>query len=148
MTDHEEIEVLFRNSMAALHCSLPPEAHAFLDQVWMRLAVHIRAEHKVIFPALAEARPDLGELLQTLREDHDYFMATLAESMNHLRGPSPNFALTKDAVEAVRLRIKSHNALEETLIYPAADQLPSDQQDRISQDVSRELAFLPKRYSP
>lgn len=146
--DHREIDRLFRAAMAALDRSLRSEAHALLDRIWMRLAVHVRAEHKAVFPVLAEVRPGLDIHLQTLREDHDYFMASLAGAVKAMRDPSPDFAATREEVEAVRLRLIAHNSLEEELIYPAADQLPHERLVQVIGDVSRELAFLPKRYGP
>ncbi|MBL0311602.1 MAG: hemerythrin domain-containing protein [Holophagaceae bacterium] len=146
--DHREIDRLFRDAMAAMGRSHRLDAHALLDRIWMRLAVHIRAEHKAVFPVLAEARPDLGIHLQTLREDHDFFMASLAGAVKVMQDPLPDFASTREGVEAVRLRLISHNALEEELIYPAVDQLSHEQQVRVIGDVSRELTFLPKRYGP
>lgn len=146
--DHREIDRLFLEARTALDGGLPDEAHGTLDRIWMRLAVHIRAEHKVVFPALAEERPDLQAALRALREDHDFFMATLAAAVQGLRGPSPDLASARAAMEAVQLRLTAHNALEEDRVYPEADRLPGAERARITQEVARELAFLPGRHGP
>lgn len=146
--DHEEIDGLFGKAGAALDRRLSLETHTLLDRVWMRLAVHIRAEHKVIFPVLMDTRPDLHAHLQGLREDHDFFMAALAEAVKALQGPSPDFDSIKKTVAAVRLRLTPHNALEEEQIYPALDLVPEAHRGRIFAEVSQELTFLPKRYEP
>lgn len=144
--DHGEIEGLFRDAQMALERGLQAEARTVVDRIWMRLAVHIRAEHKVVFPALVEVRPDLQSALQALHEDHDYFMSALAGVVKAMKGPPPDVALIKATLEAVGLRLGSHNAIEEEAIYPAADELPREQRVQILADVSRELAFLPTRH--
>lgn len=145
-TDHAELDALFREARAALDRGLQTEAHRALDRVWMRLAVHIRAEHKALFPVVAEARPDLAEALRTLREDHDVFMATLATAVNALKASGPDWAALRSAVAALQQRLAAHNALEEERIYPVAEGLPDPQRRRLAGEVSRELAALPARH--
>lgn len=144
--DHAEIDALFREARAALDRNLQAEAHRALDRVWMRLAVHIRAEHKALFPAVAEARPDLAETLGALRQDHDFFMATLATMVNALKGAELDWAAVRSSAEAVQKRLAAHNALEEERIYPVADRLSEVQTRCLAGEVSRELAALPTRY--
>ncbi|GLH67979.1 hemerythrin domain-containing protein [Geothrix edaphica] len=144
--DHAEIDLLFREARAAVAARRQAEAHRAVDRLWMRLAVHIRAEHTVLFPALAETRPELKATLQTLREDHDVFMATLATAVNTLKGPEVDWAAAQAALVAVSSRLGPHNALEEESVYPLADQFPDAQRRRLVGDLSRELAALPRRY--
>ncbi|WP_257306426.1 hemerythrin domain-containing protein [Geothrix campi] len=144
--DHREIDHLYREARAAVEQRLQAEAHRALDRIWMRLAVHIRAEHKALFPAVAAARPDLGATLQALREDHDFFMATLAGTVKALEGAEVEWATVRSALEAVHRRLASHNTLEEERIYPLVDQFPDEQRRQLVGDVSRELALLPARY--
>lgn len=145
--DHGEIDACLREARSAVENRLQAEALQALDRVWMRLAVHIRAEHKVLFPALGEAKPDLAATLHTLREDHDFFMATLATLVNHLRQPGVDWTTVASGLEAVHRRLGTHNALEEEGVYPVADRLPPEQRDRLAAEVARELAALPSRYA-
>ena len=144
--DHRDIDSRFEAAQTAVEGRLQGQALQALDWIWMRLAVHIRAEHKVLFPALAEAQPDLAAALQALREDHDFFMATLAGTVNALKGPRVDWAAVASAVEAVRSRLDAHNALEEATIYPLADRLPDGQRRKLAAEAARELADLPSRY--
>lgn len=144
--DHAEIDALCREARAALDRGLQAEAHRALDRIWMRLAVHIRAEHKALFPAVAGARPDLADTLQTLREDHDFFMATLATLVNAMKGTEPDWTAARSSFEAVQRRLATHNALEEERVYPVADGLAEAQRRQLAGDISRELATLPTRY--
>src|SRR5436189_3095573 len=65
---------------------------------WGLLAVHIRAEHLCLFPAIAAAvqnlAPDAPEVpsrleveaaISHLRDDHDYFMKELSGAVRQLR---------------------------------------------------------------
>lgn len=147
-SDHEEIDRLISLALMSIDSGLAADACVALDRIWIRLAVHIRAEHKVVFPALAETHSDLRAPLQTLHEDHDYFMASLAGSVKSMHGPSPDFASARTAVEVLKLRLAAHNALEEGGVYPLVDKLPREQLTPILDQVARELAFLPPRYGP
>jgi len=117
-----------------------------LDRIWIRLAVHIRAEHKGLFPLLGTARPDLLGELGVLREEHNFFMATLAAAVKAMKSPAPDFPAAITALDAVERRLIPHDRSEEEGIYFMADQIPLDQRRRILEIIERELTFLPDRY--
>lgn len=144
--DHAEVDRLFREAWAALEREHQAEAHRALDRVWMRLAVHIRAEHKVLFPAVAKAAPHLEATLRTLREDHDVFMTRLGAALRALATPPIDWTGIRASLAAVRRRLTLHNALEEGQVYPLADRLPDGRRGPLAQDLARELADLPERY--
>ena len=145
-TDHQELDGLFLEGEDALHRGDVGGAHSALDRIWMRLAVHIRAEHKVLFPALAGSGAEWEGHLQTLRVDHDFFMAALAVSLQALRGPVADLPSIEVSMQSVRDRLTAHNALEESRVYPLADSLPSKQRQQMVGELAWELAFLPDRY--
>jgi hemerythrin superfamily protein len=144
--DHREIDHLFGEAQTAVERRLQAEAHRALDRIWMRLAVHIRAEHRVLFPAVAEARPELGAALQSLREDHDFFMSTLAATVNGLKSPAVDWTTVKATLASVHQRLASHNTIEEDRIYSLTGLFPEEHRRRLTGDISRELAALPERY--
>lgn len=144
--DHRALDGLLREVRAALRQGDGGEAGTVLDRIWMRLAVHIRAEHKVLFPSLAETGPDVQTHVQILRDDHDVFMTSLAGALQTLRCPAPDLKSIQVSVEALHHRLSLHNALEESQIYPLADALPPERQRRVLAELTKELAFLPKRY--
>lgn len=139
--DHREIDALFEGAFGALTRSDAAAAQAAMDRAWMRLAVHIRAEHKVLFPAVLAGHPELTDLVQGLREDHDAFMETLARLLGELRTPGADFAAITAAFSRVDKRLQSHNELEETQVYPLAGEDPA-----LAPRLAAELAFLPERY--
>lgn len=144
--DHHDLEVLTHEAEQALALGAAEPAFTALDRFWMRLAVHIRAEHKGVFPVLGTALPELSADLGRLREDHDFFMASLAVAVRSMQGARPDFTKAGALLEAVRERMAPHNALEEGTIYAFADQLPPELRRQVGEVIARELAFLPERY--
>lgn len=139
--DHRALDALLAEGFEALGAEDAARAHRALDRLWMRLAVHIRAEHKALFPAVLAARPDLAAPLARLRADHDVFMETLARLLPRLKAPAPDFVALRTGLGDLEARLADHNALEEAAIYPAA---PQD--GALDPAVAQELAFLPERY--
>ena len=144
--DHKEMDQLFLRGVEALRERDPGKAHPALDRIWMRLAVHIRAEHKILFPALAESGAEVQAQVKDLRSDHDYFMAALAKTLSTLRDPALDIPSLQIEVEQIRRRLTAHNAIEESKIYPLVDLLPPNQRQNLLEGLIRELAFLPERY--
>lgn len=139
--DHRALDGLLAEGAAALEAGDAARAHRSLDRLWMRLAVHIRAEHKALFPAVLAARPELGEALARLRADHDLFMDGLSRLLPRLKAPARDLAALRADLGLLEARLADHNALEEAAVYPAAAQDPA-----LDGAVARELAFLPERY--
>jgi hemerythrin superfamily protein len=137
-----------------------------LDLFWARLAVHIRAEHLHLFPAIRQAlghcqdqgAPPLTEaeeVISKLRSDHDYFMRELASaialSRQRLNGTSSSATQSADAavkIQAIRERLVLHNRLEETQIYVWTDNfLSEEEQTDLNRKIAGELAKLPPRFA-
>src|ERR1044072_7340629 len=55
VNDHAEVDALLRGLWDAFEGGEAEEVLAKLDYLWARLAVHIRAEHLHLFPALLAA---------------------------------------------------------------------------------------------
>ncbi|HET8714462.1 MAG TPA: hemerythrin domain-containing protein [Holophagaceae bacterium] len=139
--DHQALDGLLAEGVVALESKDAARAHRALDRLWMRLAVHIRAEHKALFPAVLAARPDLAGSLARLRADHDVFMETLARLLPRLNVEAPDFAALRTGLGALAAHLADHNALEEAAVYPAALR-----DGVLDWAVAQELAFLPERY--
>lgn len=153
-SDHRELDHLMANLLEELAREEPDPAKAYhrLDLFWARLAVHIRAEHLVLFPSVLAAadendRHRLTGTLAELRHDHDFFMKQLARAVKALRlvpdfGNEPEtFVVIRELVDQVATRLQSHNDLEEKTVYPLADLSPSDRSR-----IQKELANLPPRF--
>jgi hypothetical protein len=166
--DHESLAQL----LAELHTELakPNITRAFelLDSFWARLAVHIRAEHLHLFPAVADASASLftgkeslptpgqaHELLLHLRSDHNFFMTELARLVQVMREVAANPSKHSVEIEEVRKamiaiaqRLEIHNRLEEEQLYlwPA---LLFDETTvaNLRERLKHELENLPPRFA-
>jgi hypothetical protein len=169
--DHAALGEVFRQLDLTLGEGDTVRSFELLDIVWARLAVHIRAEHLHLFPAvlnaLAEeagaddpAKPSLTEAracLERLREDHNFFMSVLADAIKSLRELSRLALNGDDSTEQmetlrrktteVAARLKEHNRLEELKVYRwPATLLGSEAQVRLTGSLRRELENLPPRF--
>lgn len=166
--DHEELDALGRGLLDAFERGAAAEVLAKLDMVWARLAVHIRAEHLHLFPALLAASAGgaaqaangpaanrVEESLSRLRADHNFFMRELAACVESVKGLAAAEGSGSAAeLEAVRRkvlgvfeRLSEHNRLEEEEVYhwPRA-LLSGAARDRLDAAVRRELENLPPRF--
>jgi hypothetical protein len=171
--DHSELDELLAAFFTALKKRDIDQSFKTLDIFWARLAMHIRAEHLHLFPALLGAveRPELRKgngvgprsaqaartTIARLREDHDFFMQELAAVITQLRKERGRSGVSRPAVLSdvqmraltVNRRLQTHNALEESQVYRWAEALlsPAECTD-LNARMQKELANLPARLSP
>jgi hypothetical protein len=166
--DHESLgRLLGELNLSLSKCNV---SHSFelLDQFWARLAVHIRAEHLHLFPALAEAprmlltgrdnlptSDEVLELVTQLRADHDFFMKELADMIRVMRDMNAHQQVDQPVVEdlsrrliTITSRLEVHNELEEARAYTWVGLIfdartLADLRSRIQ----HELENLPARFS-
>jgi hypothetical protein len=167
--DHAQVGALVKELDAALGREDAARSFALLDLVWARLAVHIRAEHLCLFPAILDALAELPEaqseavvtsfeakdLIAHLREDHNFFMNELASAIKVMRemGSAPSDERVARALRSVRRkvnavghRLEQHNRLEEERLYRwPASLLTTTEQARLLARVAREVENLPPR---
>lgn len=167
--DHSGVDDLFGDLWPAFAGGDAREVFEKLDYLWARLAVHIRAEHLQLFPALLAASDGLSDVeagglpsaeevravVERLREDHDFFMRELAEAVNDSRAiasrdePDRERLLQIEGrVRAVAGRLAEHNRVEEGQVYrwPGA-LLPAARAELLHAGLRRELENLPPRFA-
>lgn len=168
--DHEGLDGVLGELFLALDAGEKEECFARLDLLWARLAVHIRAEHLCLFPAILGApqalfngmggAPRLEEAqsaIGVLRSDHDFFMHELARAINLMRALKDTLDAefvretlrkVRSIVLSVRTRLGSHNQLEENRVYGWVNVL-LDEAGRSALDarVRHELENLPSRFT-
>lgn len=128
-----------------------------LDLLWARLAVHIRAEHLHLFPAVTSRVTEAQPIVERLRSDHDFFMRELARAVNILRelpdqvdSSASERSLTSvlDVVLAVESRLADHNDIEEKKVYHwASTILTETEQMDLAARINAELEHRPSRFS-
>ncbi len=169
--DHRELDEMLAMLFATLATSDAAAVLAQLDLFWARLAMHIRAENHYLFPVVireleghasqnqeeAQRLSESREAIIKLREDHEFFMHQLAAVVNSVRELSKpaDFANIPQTMRGVRellsvvsSRLKSHNQIEEDLVYLLpAELLDQAQAVALEQGVRLELANLPPRFN-
>lgn len=168
--DHAEVDALFGELSRGFDRGDARAVFERLDYLWARLAVHIRAEHLHLFPALlaasdarrgqgagdAPAPEEVRAAVERLREDHDFFIRELAGAVSAARelaareGPpdSERLMRLRGQTFAVAERLVVHNRLEEEQVYlwPAA-LLSAAELDALGAGIRREIENLPPRFA-
>jgi hypothetical protein len=167
--DHEVLDKLLSALMAALDEGDVATAFARLDLFWARLAMHIRAEHVHLFPAILRAlHGDTGEradetpataeareAIAQLHRDHDFFMHKLAGAIKVMRDRRTTAGVDRTSeiesvrqmIATVRDRLEAHNKLEEDLVYRLpAKLLTPEEQIALEVQILGELKNLPPRF--
>lgn len=169
--DHREIDLILKRLDAAFEAGIVSEAFDSLDLFWARLAMHIRAEHLHLFPAVlkifTEGEKNKNANIPTtfehaektlilLRAEHNFFMDELAAAIKEmrrivfLRDPSPAFGLplVRERIERVINTLESHNEIEETEVYRwAEDSLCPVEKAAMTEKIIKELNNLPQRFA-
>ena len=164
--DHHAVSEVLEQLLAALENKDVQTSHSRLDLLWARLAVHIRAEHLHLFPTVmtrltespAQDSTKARSIVETLYDDHNFFMrelaqalATLRELPNQIDSPVNEAALDRvlEAVRAVATRLARHNEIEEHEIYVwATTMLTDSEQAQLATQINHELETRPPRFSP
>ena len=168
--DHAEVDALFHDLWSEFDRGDVRGVFRKLDYLWARLAVHIRAEHLHLFPALLAARTEgrgeggeeaptpeeVRSAVERLRDDHDFFMRELAGAVNAARGLAAQDAphdrellmQIRGRASAVADRLVEHNLIEERQVYlwPGA-LLAGAELEAVGEGVRREIENLPPRFS-
>ena len=165
--DHETLDQLFTKLEHELAHSNIVAAFESLDRFWAGLALHIRAEHLQLFPALnnlattvtgsasGPRSDDIEDVLARLRADHHFFMTELATAIKTMRalvaGESPeekSVASVQNRLAVIRQRLKDHNRIEEEQAYKWPELVLSDsEQTALRERLKRELENLPARFA-
>jgi iron-sulfur cluster repair protein YtfE (RIC family) len=155
-SDHRDLDNLLLELTRTLDVDVAKAFH-LLDLFWARLAVHIRAEHLVVFPAVLEitkGRDEIVAILKGLRHDHDFFMKELARAikamrlMAHFGNETETITIVRSLIEGVGSRLAEHNRTEEELIYPlvSAKHAGDAQARSIAARTMKEIQNMPARF--
>jgi len=148
--DHRGVNEVLKQLLTALQNQDVGTSYTKLDLFWARLAVHIRAEHLHLFPAVTGRLPKAQSVVEKLRADHDFFMTELARAVNTLREHPTSLELNSvlDVVLEVEKRLANHNEIEENQIYRwAGTILTEPEQIDLAARINAELENRPSRFS-
>jgi len=150
--DHQAVSEVLTQLLTGLKNKDVKASHSKLDLLWARLAVHIRAEHLHLFPAVISRFTEAQSVVETLRADHDFFMTELARAVNTLRQPPTeeeiNLNSILDVILEVEKRLAKHNEIEENQIYRlASTMLTESEQVELATRINAALEHRPSRFS-
>jgi len=154
--DHHAVSEVLEQLLTALDNKDVQTSYSSLDLLWARLAVHIRAEHLHLFPAVIRrlTNSDLSEaqtLVENLRTDHDFFMRELARAIGILRElpeDEAKLGIVGNAVREIEKRLATHNEIEENQIYRwSSTMLTEPEQSELLARINAELENRPPRFS-
>ena len=153
--DHVAADRLLKQIQAAIRSGEVSTAHERIDLFWAKLAVHIRAEHLHLFPALASSVDD--GVIEQLRADHEFFMRELANAIEAMRTLSnvtdeevidKGLAIVRDTILAIEQKLVAHNQLEESEVYRSVGTvLNEDEQAELARQINHELENRPPRFA-
>ena len=155
--DHHAVNEVLKQLLTALENDDLQTTWSHLDLLWARLAVHIRAEHLHLFPAIASRLVEAQPVIDQLRADHDFFMRELARAIVIFRELPPQILTAKNDAKlasAARIigevaeRLATHNEVEEDQIYRwSGTTLSETEQLDLLAHINAELENRPPRFS-
>jgi len=155
--DHHAVSEVLEQLLTALENKDVQTSHSRLDLLWARLAVHIRAEHLHLFPAVIDRVSEAQAIVNNLRADHDFFMHELARAIGVLRelpqttvtaDSETKLAAVADTVREVEERLAAHNEIEENQIYRWSNTILNEsEQLELLARINAELENRPPRFS-
>jgi hemerythrin-like domain-containing protein len=150
--DHQAVSEVLEQLVTALDNRDVGTSYSKLDLLWARLAVHIRAEHLHLFPAVSRRLPEVQTTVENLRTDHDFFMRELARAAGILRelrnGDESALRAVTGTIRDVESRLATHNKIEEDQIYAQASIILTEtEQLELLAQINAELENRPPRFS-
>jgi hypothetical protein len=157
LDDHHAVSKLLTQLLTALDNKDIQTSYPMVDLLWARLAVHIRAEHLHLFPAIASRVSEAQSAINRLRADHDFFMRELAQAVGILRelpqsiisaNEDAKLTAVGDAVREIERRLGIHDEIEENRIYRWSTTILTEQEQvELLARISAELDNRPPRFS-
>ena len=157
--DHHAVGDVLQQLLTALDNKDVKTSYSKLDLLWARLAVHIRAEHLHLFPAVtSQSTSEAQAVVEKLRIDHDFFMREFARAIAILRelllqktttpADEAKLAVVGEAVRKIDKRLAIHNEIEESEIYRwSSIMLTEQEQSDLLARINAELENRPPRFS-
>lgn len=118
--DHRHCDNLWSAVEAAVDTGDAAKAKQAFDDFAAALRRHLRMEEEVLFPAIENATGMQGGPTFVMRSEHEQMRGVLDQMQALLDGGDPDGVL--DHGDTLLMLIQQHNAKEEGILYPMADQ--------------------------
>ena len=114
--DHREIDAIFEK----LTFQDSKKDLSFFNEFDKRLERHILWEESILFPAVTEVNPMIGQgPVRIMNMEHEAIRHTKAKA--HRAFEDGDLHQARENCEAVRSMLEQHNMKEEHILYPACD---------------------------
>jgi iron-sulfur cluster repair protein YtfE (RIC family) len=128
--DHRECDDAWAALEAAARASDQAKAGTLWPEFSRRLTHHLAMEEEILFPAFEAVTGMRGGPTFVMRAEHTQMRAVLAE-MDRRMG-SGNLDGLLDQGDTLLMLIQQHNAKEEGMLYPMAEQALGGQWDALA----------------
>lgn len=132
--DHRECD----DAWAALESAVSGGDQAKAATLWpefsRRLTHHLKMEEEVLFPAFEAATGMKGGPTAVMRGEHTQMRAVLAEMDRRMSSGDLDGLL--DQGDTLLMLIQQHNAKEEGMLYPMAEQVLGGQWDGLAASLA------------
>jgi hemerythrin superfamily protein len=155
--DHLYLDELLDTAFRSINAKDKTRVFECVDMFWARLAMHIRAEHLHLFPAIENAAKVPNNIvtaaaakkkIESLHNDHDIFMRKMIDAIKHLRSRPNDLEPVKMILKEIQERLCEHNKTEETEVYLwAKDLLSAKDHKELEYKMLKEITNLPPRFS-
>jgi iron-sulfur cluster repair protein YtfE (RIC family) len=128
--DHRECDELWAALEAAVTVKDEPKARALWPEFSGRLEHHLTMEETILFPAFEAATGMKGGPTAVMRGEHTQMRGVLAEMDRRVKSGDLDGLL--DQGDTLLMLIQQHNAKEEGMLYPMAEQVLAGQWDALA----------------
>lgn len=132
--DHRECDDLWAALEAAASAGDQPRTDTLWPEFSRRLTHHLKMEEEVLFPAFEAATGMRGGPTQVMRGEHTQMRAVLAEMDRRMTSGDLEGLL--DQGDTLLMLIQQHNAKEEGMLYPMAEQALGEQWDTLAASLA------------
>ena len=128
--DHRECDDAWAALEAAASATDQAKAGTLLPVFSARLLHHLEMEEKILFPAFEAATGMRGGPTNVMRSEHTQMRAVLTEMERRMSTGDLDGLL--DQGDTLLMLIQQHNAKEEGMLYPMAEQALGEQWDSLA----------------
>ena len=138
--DHDELDGFFAKFQQYKRTDYPL-AKQYFKQFKFGLQRHIVWEEEFLFPLFEQVTGSIDGPTQVMREEHRQIGAALEAVHKKVQKADPNSDVQEQDLLSI---LKAHNDKEEHVLYPAIDQVASEEQLRVLHTSMETLP--PERY--
>ncbi len=132
-SDHKRCDGFFLDAEKAASKDDWPATQQAYQEFYPSMELHFTMEEKVLFPAFEQAQGnDMGPT-QVMRHEHEQ-MRGLMRSMQKALDAEDKDTFLGEA-ETLLMFMQQHNAKEEMMLYPMADQLLADKSNQVISEM-------------